>query len=79
MGQQFRVLGKHPVVIISRNFQVGPQLAMGNLVNLQRFHFIPLHIEVHLIAAWLHLKFSGIYQKIGFLGILAGNLRSHFL
>lgn len=67
MSQQFRLFFLHLIIVICWNFQVGCDLPVGDLVNVQRFHNLPslvVQMQVRPSAIRFHLQAFGIYQIV---------------
>ena len=68
LRQQFRIIGKHTVIVSSRNLQMCADLPMGDLVDLQWLHqwviMVVKGMEIKLRTKRFYLKPSGIKQIV---------------
>ena len=71
--QQLRVLRAHPLIILARNVQVGADLLMSGLANVQRFHkvlaLVVQHPQQRRTATRLHVD-AGRVDEIVSLGLV---------
>ena len=83
VSQKVRFLLKHPVVILTGDVQIGPELLMGSLLHGQRLHLVTSvgiqHTEHRLIAPGLHAQVGGVYQIVRLRLRLTQDLLAHFL
>ena len=83
VSQKVRFLLKHPVVILTGDVQIGPELLMGSLLHGQRLHLVTSvgiqHTEHRLIAPGLHAQVGGVYQIVRLRLGLTQDLLAHFL
>jgi len=82
LRQQFRIIGKHTVIVSSRNLQMCADLPMGDLVDLQWLHqwviMVVKGMEIKLRTKRFYLKSPGIKQIVLLEFGLAFNLLCHF-
>ena len=82
LRQQFRIIGKHTVIVSSRNLQMCADLPVGDLVDLQWLHqwviVVIKGMEIKLRTKRFYLKPTGIKQIVLLEFGLAFNLLCHF-
>ena len=82
LRQQFWIIGKHTVIVSSRNLQMCADLPMGDLVDLQWLHqwgiMVVKGMEIKLRTKRFYLKSPGIKQIVLLEFGLAFNLLCHF-
>ena len=82
LRQQFWIIGKHTVIVSSRNLQMCADLPMGDLVNLQWLYqwviVVIKGMEIKLRTKRFYLKSPGIKQIVLLEFGLAFNLLCHF-
>ena len=81
--QKVGVLILHPLVILAGDVQVGTDLLMRIVEDLQRFHLVGAafiqHMQHGRVAPRLHAQGSGVDEVIRFRLALTLDLQAHFL